>query len=76
LAKKQQLKVTSTKKSRFAFFRDFLDEMKKVTWPSRRETIRLTLMVIVVCAVVGLILGSIDYGFSELVSKVFLGGGV
>ena len=75
MAKKQQLKVTSTKKPRFAFLRDFFDEMKKVTWPSRKETIRLTLMVIVVCAIVGLILGALDYGFSELVAKVFLGGG-
>jgi preprotein translocase subunit SecE len=73
LAKKQQ--IISPKKSRFAFFKDFLDEMRKVTWPSRRETIRLTLMVIAVCAVVGLILGAIDYGFAELVAKVFLGGG-
>ena len=75
MAKKQQLKVTSTKKPRFAFFRDFFDEMKKVTWPSRKETFRLTVMVIIVCAVVGLILGGLDYGFSELVAKVFLGGG-
>lgn len=73
MAKKQQ--IISPKKSRFAFFKDFLDEMRKVTWPSRRETIRLTLMVIAVCAVVGLILGAIDYGFAELVAKVFLGGG-
>ena len=49
--------------------------MKKVTWPSRKETFRLTVMVIIVCAVVGLILGGLDYGFSELVAKVFLGGG-
>jgi preprotein translocase subunit SecE len=75
LSKKQQLKTISPKKSRFSFFKDFFDEMKKVTWPSRRETVRLTLMVIAVCAVVGLILGAIDYGFGELVAKVFLGGG-
>jgi len=31
-------------------------------------------MVIVVCAIVGIFLGAIDYGFAELVAKVFLGG--
>jgi preprotein translocase subunit SecE len=31
-------------------------------------------MVIAVCAVVGILLGAIDYGFSELVARVFLGG--
>jgi len=36
---------------------------------------RLTVMVLAVCVVVGLLLGAIDYGFSELVAKVFLGGG-
>ena len=35
---------------------------------------RLTIMVIVVCFVVGLFLGALDYGFAELVAKVFLGG--
>ena len=61
-------------RSRFAFVRDIIDELRKVTWPTRREAVRLTIMVIVVCAIVGIFLGAIDYGFAELVAKVFLGG--
>jgi hypothetical protein len=34
-----------------------LEEMRKVTWPSRQETMRLTLVVIVVSLVVGLYVG-------------------
>ncbi len=62
------------KRSRFAFIRDIIDELRKVTWPTRREAVRLTIMVIIVCVVVGIFLGAIDYGFAELVAKVFLGG--
>ena len=61
-------------KSRFSLFKDIYDELKKVTWPSRREGFRLTIMVIIVCLVVGIFLGAIDLGFSELIGKVFLGG--
>ncbi|MBM3183542.1 MAG: preprotein translocase subunit SecE, partial [Chloroflexi bacterium] len=42
---------------------------------TRREAMRLTMMVLFVCVLVGSVLGAIDYGFSELVAKVFLGGG-
>ena len=37
-----------------------LEELKKVTWPSRRETIRLTLVVIGVSLIIGLYIGIID----------------
>ncbi len=75
MAKKNQSKVIKQKKSRFAFVRDIYDELKKVVWPTRREAIRLTLMVLAVCVSVGIFLGALDYGFSELVTKVFLSGG-
>jgi preprotein translocase subunit SecE len=74
LAKKAQSKVVKAKKSRFAFIRDIYDELRKVVWPTRREAIRLTLMVLAVCVSVGIFLGALDYGFSELITKVFLGG--
>jgi len=36
-------------------------ELKKVTWPSREETIRYTAMVIAVSAAVAIFLGGVDY---------------
>ena len=70
-------KAAATKKtgSRFRFFGDTLAELKKVVWPTRQETIRLTIIVIVVCAIIAAILGALDYGFTRLVRDVFLGGG-
>lgn len=57
----------ATKKPRFKFFRDIFAELKKVTWPTRRQAAYLTAVVIATCIVVGIILGTIDYGFSKLV---------
>ncbi|OGO17675.1 MAG: preprotein translocase subunit SecE [Chloroflexi bacterium RBG_16_48_7] len=66
--------AVKTGKSRFTLFKDIYDELKKVNWPTRKEGMRLTLMVIIVCVVVGIFLGAIDLGFSELIKRVFLGG--
>jgi preprotein translocase subunit SecE len=73
-AKKASTQVSQPKKRRFTFFSDIVNELKKVVWPTRQETLRLTLIVIGLCLIVGLFLGLLDYGFSELVAKVFLGG--
>lgn len=63
-----------SKKSRFRFVGETIGELKKVVWPTRQEALRLTIMVLAVCLTVGLILGAIDYGFTELLTKVLLGG--
>ncbi len=65
-------KATSTKsapakKSRFTFFAEVVAELRKAHWPTRQEALRLSLMVLIVCAVVGAILGALDYGFHRLV---------
>ncbi len=44
--------------------------MRRVTWPSREEAMRLTLMVIAVSAVIGLFLGLIDMGFARLLNVI------
>ena len=58
--------------ARFQFIREVISELKKVVWPTREEATRLTVMVIVVAAVVGILLGAIDIGFSLLVRKVLI----
>ncbi len=44
------------------FFKDVLAELRKVIWPSRYDTIRYTVTVIVFSLVVAGILGAADYG--------------
>ncbi|MCD6300326.1 MAG: preprotein translocase subunit SecE [Dehalococcoidales bacterium] len=67
---------TTTKRvsSRFRFIRDIIAELRKVVWLTKREAAYLTALVLIVAGAVGLTLGAIDYGFSELVNKLFLGG--
>ena len=45
---------------------DVIAELKRVTWPSRQETMRLSLMVIAVSAAVGIFLGFVDLGFAKI----------
>lgn len=58
--------------SRFRFFGDTMAELKKVTWPTRQEAIRLTVTVLIVCIIIGAFLALADYGFSRLVRDVFM----
>lgn len=37
-------------------FRETRSELKKVVWPTREETIRLTIVVLVISVIIGLIL--------------------
>ncbi len=67
---------TTTKRSglRFRFISDTIAELKKVVWLTRREVAYLTALVLIVCIIVGLVLGIIDYGFTKLVDTLILGG--
>ena len=53
-----------------AFFKEAWFELKKVNWPSRKETIRYTLIVIVVLTIVALYLGGIDFLFTRVLNKL------
>lgn len=50
----------------FVFLREVKLELERVIWPSRAETIKLTLMVIGVSVAVGLFLGGSDFILTKL----------
>ncbi|PIW76382.1 MAG: preprotein translocase subunit SecE, partial [Candidatus Portnoybacteria bacterium CG_4_8_14_3_um_filter_40_10] len=50
------------------FLKEVRFELKKVTWPTRQETIRFTLLVIGVSAGVAAFLGGLDYLFSIILT--------
>ena len=66
--------VTKQSRSRFRFIGETINELRKVVWLSKREVAYLTFLVLVVAIAVGVILGAFDYGFAQLVDKVFAGG--
>ena len=43
-----------------------ISELRKVRWPSRQETLRLSILVVIVYIVLGLFLGFVDLGFARL----------
>lgn len=57
----------------FRAFGEIISELRRVTWPSRQETFRLSLMVIGVATAVGVFLGAVDFAFSRMMN-VILGG--
>ena len=59
--------------SRFRFIGEIIAELKKVVWLTKREAAYLTLLVLIVAITVGLVLGAVDYGFANLVDKLFIG---
>ncbi|HCX28146.1 MAG TPA: preprotein translocase subunit SecE [Candidatus Portnoybacteria bacterium] len=54
------------------FFKEVRLELKKVTWPSRQETINYTLMVIGISLAVALFLGLLDFLFFWLINKFLI----
>ena len=72
--KAKSAKSAPVKKSRFSFFTEVIAELRKAHWPTRQETFRLSLLVLLICVVVGAILGALDYGFFKLFTELLLGG--
>ena len=66
--------ITKRSGSRFRFIGETIAELKKVVWLSRREAIYLTGLVLVAAIAAGILLGAFDFGFAQLVNKLFLGG--
>ena len=52
------------------FFREVLDELRKVVWPTWGELYRYTLVVIFTVIVLGVFIGGVDYGLSEFLKRV------
>lgn len=55
-----------------SYVRESVEELKKVHWPSKNETIRLTAYVIGVSLGVGLFVTLFDYIFQQVLTLVYL----
>lgn len=53
------------------FVKEVIAELKKVTWPTREETIKLTVVVIVLSFLVGAFIGILDVTFLKITSLLF-----
>jgi preprotein translocase subunit SecE len=53
------------------FLKEVVAELKKVTWPTREETVKLTVVVIVISVVVGAFIGGLDSLFLRATTLLF-----
>ncbi len=53
--------ATLTNNAVVNYFRTSYEELRKVTWPSRADTIRYTIAVIVMCVAVAAYFGLLDW---------------
>ena len=51
------------------FLKEVKSEIKKVNWPTRKETIQYTLIVILVSIFTAIFLGGLDFVFTTLLNK-------
>ncbi len=56
----------------FKFFRQAWAELRQVQWPTRHETVRLTIAVFVFSLLFGTIVAATDYGLDKVFKKVFI----
>ncbi len=47
------------------YFRETIGELRKVTWPTRKEATSLTIVVLIVIAVMSAFLGILDFIYSR-----------
>lgn len=52
------------------FLREVKVELSKVTWPSRKQTLSTTAVVIIFVFVIALFLGAVDFGLTSLVRLI------
>ena len=52
------------------YFRGTRAELRKVNWPTREETINLTLIIVSVTVVVAIFLGVLDFIFQEVAAGI------
>ncbi len=52
------------------FLQEVWTEIKKVYWPSRKETYAATAVVLVVVTIVALFLGTVDFALSQMIQAI------
>jgi len=63
------MKISQLPKKGIDFLKEVRIELKRVTWPTRQQTIRYTLIVIGLSLAVAAFLGGLDFLFSWLLDK-------
>jgi preprotein translocase subunit SecE len=73
VAKKEEKTVVAVKRPNFIrrYFGETVGELRKVTWPTRKEATNLTLIVLAVVVAMGLFLGGLDFLYTRFFALIF-----
>ncbi|MCI8359938.1 MAG: preprotein translocase subunit SecE [Clostridiales bacterium] len=52
------------------FFREYKSEIKKIVWPGPRSVVKNTLIVLVMCLIVGAFIWLLDLGLGKLLEVI------
>lgn len=52
------------------FFRDYKSEVKKIVWPGPKDVVKNTVIVLIMCLLVGALIWAVDFGLGKLVQLV------
>lgn len=66
------MKVAQAPQGAVQFVKESRDELKKVRWPSREQTIRYTIIVVIASLAVGLVTGAFDYILTLILERFVL----
>ena len=69
LKEQQRIAKKKNRKKRrnpIRFFKDIWQELRKVTWPSKKDLISYSLAVIAFVLIMAVVVGLIDFGLDEL----------
>ncbi len=69
-ARKSPQAVRAGRRNPLGSIRETFSELRKVTWPTPRQTQRLTIIVIIISGLVGAFLGGIDLVFGGVVRNL------
>jgi preprotein translocase subunit SecE len=65
-----EFNIRSKFESAKQFLREVKTELKKVTWPSRKDTLSGTAIVLVTVFIIAIFLGVVDSGLSNLIKML------
>ena len=52
------------------FFRDYKSEIKKIVWPGWKDVAKNTVIVLIMCLIIGALIWIIDFGLGKLLELI------
>ena len=52
------------------FFRDYKSEIKKIVWPGWKDVVKNTVIVLIMCLIIGVFIWLVDFGLGKLLTLI------